>query len=306
MKSIAALVLLVGSYLPAGAEVSDDLKFCGALKSGAERLACYDAAARIASRPTVARPARAASPVDAQAAIPAKAPPPEPLPARNPFDGYYVAIGGGYGVASGRDVFVTGTTFDSAKGGSVNVVAGRNIGFDWGIVGIEVDGRWLGETATSSATILPSFFLDSGSGLAGYRYQGDLAAHAALRVGVNYGDSMVFAKAGIGVSRITETFVSDTTGIHYCDPALFPIFGFSCSPSHFGGINSAKITTWVPSAIFGLGVEQNWGPLFGRLGVDFEATNHRRTTGDRALFFGSSVDQLTWTTRGTAMIGVRF
>src|SRR3954468_24789264 len=97
MKHLVISVLAIGLTAAgaANAEVSDDLKFCGSLKSGAERLACYDAAARIASKPAAARTVTRTAPADAQPAIATKAPVLEPLPARNPFDGYYAAIGGG-------------------------------------------------------------------------------------------------------------------------------------------------------------------------------------------------------------------
>jgi hypothetical protein len=306
MKVIIAVIGLSCVSTLACAEVSDDLKFCGSLKSGAERLACYDAAARIAVKSTPARAAARAVPLDAQAAVPFKATALDPLPAHNPFGGYYVGVGGGYGLIGGRTVFDGFGPFDSANGGFVSAVAGRNIGFNWGIVGIEVDGRWLGETAAMSRIINPGTF-DSGSGLSSYRYQNDAAAHAALRVGVTYGDSLIFAKAGLGATRITERFSTDRSGIYFCDPSLIPIIyaGF-CNPSGFGTLSAAKVTTWVPSAVFGLGLEQNWGPFFGRLGVDFEATNHRTTNVPQPSFFGSTVDQLTWAARGTALIGVRF
>lgn len=308
MKYFAAFIALACACSPAIAEVSDDLKFCGSLKDRAERLSCYDAAARIASRPSpvIRTAARVSTPsLEAQAAMPAKAIIEAP-PLRNRFDGYYAAIGGGYGLISGRSAFNGIGPFDSAQGPFVTAVAGRNLGFNWGIVGIEVDGRWLGETASRSNTIFPGI-LDSGSGVSSYRYENDIAAHASLRVGVVYGDSMIFAKAGLGAVRATERFRADTTGILFCDPAKFPIFGFSCSPTRFGGLTTERIETWAPSVILGLGVEQNWGSLFGRLGVDVEASNHRTTTASNpTTFFGSNVDQLTWATRGTAMIGYRF
>lgn len=305
MKRFATLAVLAGSCLPAAAEVSEDLKFCGARKGASERLACFEAVTRGASNAAPTRPVARAAPSNAQAAVSVKAAVLEALPARNPFDGYYAAVGAGYGVITGRGNNIS-NPFDSGQGASVNAVAGRNIGFNWGIVGIEADGRWLGEKASTSTIFNPGFFLASGSGVASYRYQNDLAAHVALRMGVTYGDSLVFAKAGVGAARVTETFVSDARGILFCDPALFVIFGASCSPTRFGSLNSAKVTTWIPSAIFGLGVEQNWGPMFARLGVDFEATNHRSTSTSAPFFFNSSIDQLTWATRGTAMLGVRF
>jgi hypothetical protein len=306
MKRVAAIAMLAGSCLPAHAEVSDDLKFCGGLKSGAERLACYDAAARIAARTAPSRPVARAAPMEAQAAVPVKAAAlDDPLLGRNPFDGYYAAVGGGYGLISGRSVFNGIDPFDSAGGGFVSAIAGRNIGFNWGIVGIEIDGRWLGETKNVSRAILTGN-LDTGIGLNSYQYQNDLGAHAALRVGFTYGDTLIFAKGGAGVARVTEKFSNDTSGIHFCDPALVPIFLIPFCSSRVGTLDVAKATTWVPSAIVGIGVEQNWGPIFGRLGVDFEAASHRTTTAPPGSFFGSTADQLTWATRGSALIGVRF
>lgn len=305
MRNFAVLAVLVSSYLPANAEVSADLRFCGGLKSKEERLACYDAAARIAAKPAAtARPVVRVAPSEAQAAVPLKALAPDPLPVRNPFDGYYAAIGGGYGVVSERSAYPLGA-FDSTTGGSINAVAGRNIGFSWGVVGIEVDGRWLGEKVSLPSVFLPGF-LDTGIGFNQYRYQNDLALHAALRLGVSFGDSLVFAKAGFGVNRITEQFTVDNTGILFCDPARFTMF-VSCSPTRFGSLSDARVATWVPSAILGLGIEQNWGPIFARFGVDFEAIHHRTTNTGPPFFFSSAAgDSITWATRGTALLGVRF
>ena len=167
MKNIAAIVVLVSSYLPANAEVSDDLKFCGDLKSRAERLACYDAAARIAARPAPVRPVVArVAPLDAHASVPVKAAVLEPLPAKNPFDGYYVAAGGGYGIGTGRDASIAGNytqgflrdmSLANTGGASANFVAGRNIAVGWGVLGIEIDGRLGGEGGSSSAISAPNF-----------------------------------------------------------------------------------------------------------------------------------------------------
>jgi hypothetical protein len=321
MKNIAALVVLVSLCLPANAEVSDDLKFCGDLKSRAERLACYDAAARIASRPAPVRPVAArVAPLDAHAAVPAKAAvPAEPLLLRNPFDGYYAAIGGGYGAGTRRDASLQGRftsgfqdqlSLPTTAGASGDFAVGRNIALGWGLVGLELDGRLGGEGGSSTAVSSPEFFTAaSGTAVSSYKYRNDAAFHAAVRVGAVFDDLMIFAKAGIGATRIRETFTSDERGISlFICPERSPLNGCYAPGIAPPGLNSTQVTSWLPSAIFGLGVEKNWGPVFGRLGADFEAVNHPTTWVVAPGISGSSsgAGQLTWTARGTAMIGVRF
>jgi hypothetical protein len=309
MKNIAALVVLVSSYLPANAEVSDDLKFCGDLKSRAERLACYDAAARIASRPATVRPVAArVAPLDAQAASHAKALVFTPAQARNPFDGYYAAIGGGYGVGSGRDGLVAGplvtglVTLTSTAGPNVTTVLGRNIAFGWGIVGLELDARWAAEKGTG--TVSPLNFPNVGTPLLSYSYKDDAGVHAVIRVGATFDDLLIFAKAGLGATRVTESFTADERNVRQC---------FSFGPGGCvvlgppGTLGAVQTSSWLPSAILGVGVEKNWGPVFVRFGADLEAFNHATTSVSATGVRGSSTStQIMWTTRGTAMIGVRF
>lgn len=319
MKIIAAVIGLFFFSTLACADVSDDLKFCGARPSAPERLACFEAVTRGASKPSTMRPVARAVPSDAQAAMPVKATALDPLPARNPFDGYYAAIGGGYGIATRRDAFASGNyisgsgnlSLPTTEGASADFVVGRNIALGWGLVGIELDGRFGGDRGSSVTTGFPSFPTPAvGTGTLGYKYRNDAAVHAAIRVGATFNDFMIFAKAGAGASRARETFTADERGISLiiC-PNLSP-FSFSCflpgAPAP--GINSAQTISWLPSAIFGVGVEKNWGPVYGRLGADFEATNHPTTNAFATGVSGgsSAAGQLTWTARGTALIGVRF
>jgi hypothetical protein len=51
---VALIVIGAGWHASARAEVSEDLKFCAALKSSKERLGCYDAAMRIGKPGSVA------------------------------------------------------------------------------------------------------------------------------------------------------------------------------------------------------------------------------------------------------------
>jgi hypothetical protein len=314
MKYIIAIGALAASALPAFAEVSEDLKFCGSLKSGAERLACYDAAARIATKPMQTRPTARAAPLDAQAAVPLKATALDPLPARNPFGGYYAAIGGGYGLATGRDFAnVSGTVTQaffnptSTQGPNASIVAGRNIAIGWGVIGGEISGRWSGEkfqdrqqagSFCCSVVNMP--------GLSTYTYRNDAGIHASIRAGVALDDTFVFAKAGVGATRVSETFTIDERGVQRC--LAFDFFGnctsFGPPSSSFSHLHAVS---WLPSVLFGLGVEKNWGAFFARLSADFEAFNHKSTSVFGAgISGGSGVDHITWTTRGTALIGVRF
>jgi hypothetical protein len=308
MKSFLALAALAGSCLPAVAEVSADLKFCGGLESKAERLACYDAAARIASRPAAARPTARAAPLNAQAAVPAKAPAFEPPPARNPFDGYYAAVGGGYGVGSGRDgvvagpLEISGIALTSTAGPNVTAALGRNIAFGWGIVGLEIDARWAAEKG--AGVVSPIDFQNVGTPLLSYSYKDDAGVHGAIRVGATFDDLLIFAKAGLGATRVTESFTADERNVRRC-LVLGPSGCVVVGPA--STLGTVQTSSWLPSAIFGVGLEKNWGPVFARLGADLEAFNHATTSAAAPGVRGSSTSgQIMWTTRGTAMIGVRF
>jgi hypothetical protein len=310
--SACALAVCAMWNAAAKAEVSDDLKFCGGLKSGAERLACYDAAARIAARPVTVRPARAAPPaMDAQAALPGKAFAAPAAPVRNPFDGYYAAIGGGYGVGSGRDTFEiigpitrAGGALTSVQGPNLSFVVGRNIAIGWGLVGIELDARWSNERATSATDSFGYFNNLVTPGRSSYTSNNDAGIHASLRLGATFDDLLLFAKAGVGATRIAETFTADERGAQYCI-----MFGINACDvlSPPGTLRSIKTASWVPSANFGVGVEKNWGSVYGRLSADLEAFNHSATSVNAGGLTGSSSSaQIMWTTRGTAMVGVRF
>lgn len=79
------VICLVLGWLPFGsvasAAISEDLVFCSKMKNGSERLACYDAAARLEKRPTSSPP-----PI-ANAIVPTAARPPRK------WDGAFVGIG---------------------------------------------------------------------------------------------------------------------------------------------------------------------------------------------------------------------
>ena len=139
-----------------------------------------------------------------------------------------------------------------------------------------------------------------------YTYRNDAGVHAAIRGGAVFDNLLVFGKLGVGASHVSENFSINETGVQRC--VAFDTFG-NCVT--FGGPTgtSARIQTasWLPSVLFGLGVEKNWGAFFARLSADFEAFNHKSTNVFGPGISGASgVDHMTWTTRGTALIGVRF
>jgi opacity protein-like surface antigen len=319
MKRLLTAAALAALAAPASADVSEDLKFCGGRKSAPERLACFEAVTRGASKHGPTPPAaRAVAPQDALAAIPTKAPPLDPLPARNPFDGYYAAIGGGYGIGTKRDASARGNyTFGSGdlslpatEGASIDLVVGRNIPLGWGLVGIEIDGRFGGDRGSSIIPSFPDFRSSAvGTGTLSYKYRNDAAVHAGIRAGVVFDDLLIFAKGGVGANRIRESFTADERGVSiFICPTLSPFNSCFSPGAPTPGLNSVQTISWLPSAILGLGVEKTWGPVFGRLGADFEAVNHPSTAATAIGVAGSSssAGQLTWTARGTALIGVRF
>src|SRR4051812_2470021 len=85
------------------ASVSDDLVFCSKLANAKERISCYDAAARIAAAAS-SHSAPNSQPilVTRQVADHAMAAP--IAPTHNRFDGAFLAVGGGYGIANPRTV----------------------------------------------------------------------------------------------------------------------------------------------------------------------------------------------------------
>lgn len=327
MKRLLVLLALFISASPALAEVSADLKFCGGLKSSAERLACYDAAARIAS---VTKPQPRSVVVQQEPApvIEAMAYDHGPVSARpvtrSNFDGLYAAIGGGYGASTGRTFDVSGpfsyrTNFwgygdklGTMDGPSGKFTVGGNIANGWGLVGLEFQGRFFGEGADLGKQFTAhGYYGVTGLATYSYKYRNDAGLHTAIRAGVIAGDTLIFAKLGVGASRVTETFTADERGLSvtYCSNSRYYYYDCVFPGTTPPGYASTKVSTWLPSAVIGLGVEQNWGRLFGSMGAEFEFFNHTSTDlrrGPNGVFGGSSSAQLTWTARGTAMVGVRF
>lgn len=287
---------------------SPDLIFCSKLPDKTERIHCYDAAARIAEARTnapAATPTRIAAPTTQTASnVMAKAPAASALPApRNPFAGSYATVGASYGVGSSRT-----TTIQPAilypptsgrvepQGTSVVASAGYNIMFDRWLVGFEVDGRYGAEHDSWRATnvmlgnALNAVIFASHR----YRYSNDGAVHVSLRGGATFENTLIYAKAGVGVARLREEWEVN-------DQVLLTNLTLPF-------VQNASKTTWVPSYLLGAGIEQNFAWAFARFAVEAEIINRQTTEGfDNGSSVGTAQGTKPfWTARATAQIGARF
>ena len=305
-KLALAALALVNLPIAAHAAVSDDLVFCSKLTSPKERIACYDAAARIAARGTPGEKAGAVAIAPARmitkdaADHPAAyaAPPPE----RRPFHRAYVAAGGSYGIGDLVNFFVADPIFfgfsgqGAPKGASFVGAGGFNLQTGHLVVGLELSGRYGSEKFDQSFTAFTARqFGVIGSSTATYRVNLDSSVHAAVRAGFAIDDTMIFAKAGAGVAHFNETSTS-LVNASICTAAAIVAGQIVCTARV--PITSAPPTArnaWLPSLLFGLGIEHNFGPVFGRLEAEAEVT--KRYNDPTESF---------WTARAMAAIGVRF
>jgi hypothetical protein len=247
-----------------------------------------------------------------------------------------VAGGGAYGASNNRSFNVSGTgnccifgingitgTVDPS-GWSGAAVAGVNLVFGPLLVGLEMDGRFGGERQDkggSPAQPQTTLVTDPKLTLApmySYRYRDEGAVHVAGRIGAAFNDTMVYFKIGGGLARIAETFTADETGVSFCTQSgvlITPPFTVEtiCAVREQGGAASAVERHWRPSVLVGVGAEQNVGRFFGRLYGDMEFISLQTTTvngvplsANRTLLGSSSQQDLQWSARMGALIGVRF
>jgi len=302
MRIMFVLAASVAASLPLAAQaaVSDDLVFCSKLTSPRERIACYDAAARIAAT-AGGRNRGAAAPamVSAPAAAPYKAPPQE----KTPFHGAYVSIGGAYGLGSPVNL----STFDgiqqiysvtgSPHGPSVVGSVGYNIQFGHLVTGLELSGRYGRERFSDTGPVVSvngGEFGLIGTSSPSSGFNVDSSVHAAIRAGLAFGDTLAFVKAGAGMAHANEFARSDVKGTR-CDFSIFVVDRFVCGQRGTLASIVNENNAWLPSVLFGLGIEHNFGPVFGRIEVEAEGISR----------FNQNLD-LYWTARAMAAIGYRF
>lgn len=134
-----------------------------------------------------------------------------------------------------------------------------------------------------------------GSSTPSVSYNVDASVHAAIRAGLAFGDTLAFVKAGAGIAHTNQVTRSDLTGAR-CTAVGFVGGATVCTQQSplVSVLNENR--SWVPSVLFGLGIEHNFGPVFGRIEAEAEAISH----------FNQAQQPWFWTARAMAAVGVRF
>jgi len=301
---IAAVITTIAVFEgSARAGVSDDLVFCSKLSNSKERIACYDAAARIAANSGAPARHNPSDLVTARAASIPTAPytaAPEAAPPR--FQGGYLAVGGAYGLGgtvpfSVFDQIQGFSGFAQPEGPSIIAAAGYNLQVGNLVTGVELSGRFGAERfSASNFNISNSPLGVIGASTVTATFNVDASVHAALRAGLAIGDTLAFVKAGAGVAHFVQGAHSAQTGT-ICDAFGFNGFTSICTNRSPLTPFSADTTAWRPSLLLGLGLEHNFGPVFVRGETEAEAVSRNAST--------QQSDWL-WTIRALAAIGVRF
>jgi len=309
LQFLAASITTIAIFQePALAGVSDDLIFCSKLSNSKERIACYDAAARIAAnaaggrgRAGVAPPsAMVSTPTASIDAVPYKA---LPQQVATPFQGAYASIGGAYGLGSPVNL----SSFDAVQsvyqvtgsphGASIVGSVGYNIQFGNLVTGLELSGRYGRENFGDTGPLVSvnnGQFGVVGTSVSSSGFNVDASVHAAIRAGLAFGDTLIFAKAGAGMAHANE-FARSQVNATFCQTSGFAGNDFVCLQRSPLGSVSMSNQAWVPSILFGLGIEHNLGPVFGRVEVEAEGISR----------FNQTLDWY-WTARAMASVGVHF
>jgi hypothetical protein len=88
-----------------------------------------------------------------------------------------------------------------------------------------------------------------------------------ILIGAVLGNSLIFAKAGVGASRIKDGFGIDQRGALTC-AGVSTTSPFTCLVPINGGAASHTLIRWLPSVVFGVGIEQNFGAFFARAAAE--------------------------------------
>lgn len=275
---------------------STDLVFCSKLADKTERIACYDAAARIAE----ARPRANAdrepikqivAPLPAAQAL-AKAAsfvPPEVV--RTPFQGAYVSGGGSYGIT--EPLSTGGSPLMRGSGFSGTAAAGYNLQYDNLVLGLELSGRYGRESASASSLFI---FTLNESGIVGSRtvwqFYSDASVHLSARAGLAISDTLIFAQAGVGAAhtKTQENFIGIGS---ICIQSTFVNGTFVCTATMPVPSSVSRNDEWSPSFNIGVGIEQNFGRWFAR------------ASGQAETVLYAATDPF-WTVRAKGEVGFRF
>lgn len=300
---IASTITTLGfGICAAQAGVSDDLVFCSKLTAAKERIACYDAAARIAAK-------GAATPKQEPMATrhAANVPGPPILEIRqNPFQGAFAALGGAYGISSPRSVTTFGSPFGglsdtlSAQGLSGRTSLGYNATFGNFLLGAEISGRFGGESVSTSVSTPAPFPGLQGFSIADYRLKNNAGIHISGRAGLTFDQTLVFMRGGVGVSHISESATVDGRNLLGCGDIFC-----TTTTGVLGNLKTGSVSKWVPSAVFGAGIEQNVGPIFIRAEGEIEAVAQHQTIFPGMGGAGATAEPY-WLARAMASAGIRF
>lgn len=289
----------------ANAGISDDLRFCSSLKNSKERLACYDAAARIENhKPAI--PARMR--LDA---TPATKPAPHPVATKSPFDGAYVGIVGGYDF-NVSDPYVydlpLGASFpivpdNSIRGGKIGGTIGYNLtsgpilaGFEarafynFGDASQSVTHRypgtelpyisswsWCSSPCVYDPRMDPTSYAVSSTNTYTLKRSRPWQADFSVRTGLIFDDWLVYARTGLGFEQTEAVTTNDNTASVTCNspivehrrpnPNELAIAIVGCAPggTSHGAVSTTVTRSYNPTAILGAGFERNFGQWFARV-----------------------------------------
>lgn len=149
-RAISAAAFFAVGCTHALAGISDDLKFCANLASGKERLACYDAAARIEKQvPAASTLARSSTPLNAHAAIPTRAGKAQPASKR--WEGFFVGAHGAYQFDGNSNYQYNGFAAQpvARRGWLAGAQVGYNFQVDRMIFGAVLDGAYSDVSASN-------------------------------------------------------------------------------------------------------------------------------------------------------------
>lgn len=298
LKWIVVAGAAAGLITPAQAEISQDLKFCAGLKNSTERLACYDAAARIEKRDNrelVTRPITRTPASNAMAYSPAQA----PAPKKSRFEGAYVGFTAGYDIPATalRDppypYYYSDPPADAIGGVKVGLVGGYNVTIDRLLLGIE--GRWQHNYSVATATggsswgaqtipfvtynpSLPFTILESNINTTRLSHPDQL--DFSVRAGVLFGDLMLFGKVGAGIESTRLSYTNDRRQSVQCVSPIIQLLTVSgytysqvigCSATVNGTITRTSVNSINPIAVFGGGIEYDFGNVFARVEAEMIA-----------------------------------
>lgn len=308
LLTLCSILISVGSTT-ARADISKDLKFCSGLQSPKERLACYDAAARIESGAAKSSAHIPLASLKPKPITPAEA---RTIQQSSSFNGTYVALGSGYDFNVATATSYPNVPLDSLYGPKLGLIVGHNAVSGPLLIGFE--GRAQYDFAKSSAShylgsvnyALPHMtsWMWCGSCdnnyLNNYPFPGNTPvtltsstnttmqikrpwmADFSVRAGMLFGDLLIYSRLGAGFEQTERTVTNDQSSSSVCNNPIYArsrpgpqevrIDLTGCGSITGGPITVDKTISYDPIVTLGFGFERNIGPVFIR--GEAEMINH--------------------------------